>query len=178
MSLAAAGHEQAGRTLATMRAPEFKLEPVDESFFDNAPFRIAETFEIPASAESVWAELTSDNPLSWCRILRDLTWTTPKPYGVGTTRTVRTIANANIFHERFFVWEEGRRKAFYVEHANGPLFRRFAEDYRVEPTSETSCEFTWIIAAQPRRAAALTNPVNKLLLSSLFRDTRKHFHAT
>lgn len=44
--------------------------------------------------------------------------------------------------ERFFRWEEGRRQSFYVLKASSPLYRCFAEDYLVEPTSETSCRFT------------------------------------
>jgi hypothetical protein len=71
-----------------VRRPWFKAEPVDETFFDAAPQRLGETFEIPRPAADVWAELTADNPLSWCRILDRIEWTSPRPFGVGTTRTV------------------------------------------------------------------------------------------
>jgi hypothetical protein len=56
-----------------------------------------------------------------------------------------------------------------------PLFRRFAEDYLVEPTSEASCRFTWTIAIDPHPAARILNPANRLLLGTLFGDTRKHY---
>lgn len=158
-----------------MKSPSFELQPVDEAFFKSAPFQLAETFNIARPAGEVWAELTGDDPLYWCKLLKDVTWTSPKPFGVGTTRTVRTVANASVFKEQFFIWEEGRRKSFYVAEANGPLFKHFAEDYLVEPTSDSSCDFTWTIAAEPHKAARLTSPVNKLILSSLLRDTRKHF---
>jgi hypothetical protein len=158
-----------------MRPRRFSTQPVEESFFDAAPFRLAESFDIPRAAAQVWEELTGENPLSWCRLLRDITWTSPRPFGVGTTRTARMIGNASVLHERFFRWEEGHRQSFYVLEANLPAFRRFAEDYLVEPLSEAACRFTWTIAIEPRPATRPANPVNRLLLSTLFRDTRKHY---
>jgi len=155
----------------------FQLKSVEADFFDTAPTVIGETFEIGRPASEVWDELTAENPLSWCKLLKDITWTSPRPFGVGATRTVRTIGNSNVFEEYFFRWEEGHRKSFYVVQSNGPLFRRFAEDYLLEPTAETSCRFTWTIAIEPRGVAQITNPVNRLLLRTLFTDTRKHYRA-
>jgi Polyketide cyclase / dehydrase and lipid transport len=160
-----------------LRRPWFTAQPVDESFLDAAPVRLADAFEISRPAAQVWADLTADDPLAWCRILQGITWTSPRPFGVGTTRTVRSLAGTSILMERFFRWEEGRRKSFYVLETTVPLFRRFAEDYLVEPTSESSCRFTWTIAIEPRPAARTANPANRLLLGTLFRDTRNHYGA-
>ena len=158
-----------------MQRPWFKTQPVEEDFFDTAPFRLVGEFEVQRPAAEVWAELTEDNPLAWCRILQRVTWTSPRPFGVGTTRTARALGGLNVIKERFFRWEEGRRKSFYVLEGTLPLFRRFAEDYLVEPTSETSCKFTWTIAAEPRMPAPLADPLNSRLLGTLFVDTRKHY---
>lgn len=157
-----------------MRRPWFATQPVGETFFDTAPFRLKEVFDIPRPAAQVWADLTDEKPLAWCRILQDITWTSPRPFGVGTTRTARAVGG-NVLKERFFRWEEGRRQSFFVVEASLPLFRRFAEDYLVEPTSESSCRFAWCIAIEPRPAVRIANPGNRLLLSTLFRDTRKHY---
>jgi hypothetical protein len=155
--------------------PWFESRPVDESFFDGAPMRLRGKFEIPRPAAEVWSELTGDAPLGWCRILQSVTWTSPRPFGVGTTREVRALAGANLLRERFFRWEEGRRKSFVVVESTTPMFHRFAEDYLVEPTSEASCRFVWTIAAEPKPAARLATPVNKLLLKTLFTDTARHY---
>jgi hypothetical protein len=56
-----------------------------------------------------------------------------------------------------------------------PVFRRLAEDYLVEPTSETACRFTWTIAIEPHPAVRPANPANRLLFSTLFADTRTHY---
>lgn len=160
-----------------MQRPWFNAEPVDDSFFDAAPVRLSDTFAISRPAGAVWEELTSDNPLSWCRILNSVEWTSPRPFGVGTTRTVRSLAGTNVLRERYFIWEEGRRQAFYVVQASAPMFRRFAEDYVIEPIADGSCRFTWTIAYEPKPAARLSGPVNRMLLRTLFNDTRKHYRA-
>lgn len=160
-----------------MKLPWFKTEPVDESFFETAPVRLVETYEVKRPASEVWAELTAEHPLAWCRIIgaNGINWTSDRPFGVGTTRTVSALKGAKKFREHFFIWEEGRRQAFYVVEASAPLVKRFAEDYVVEPTSETSCKFTWTIAYEPSAIGKPGDAVNKRLLKSLFADTRKHY---
>ena len=156
--------------------PTFKLDPVDEKFFDDAPVRLRRQFAIALPASEVWEQLTSDKPLSWCRILGDgATWTSPRPFGVGTTRTVKALKGLNVFQEYFFRWEEGRQKSFYVVESSGPLAKRFAEDYLVVPTGDNACRFTWTIAYEPSAIGRAGEIVNKRLLGTLFADTRKHF---
>jgi len=157
--------------------PWFSAKPVDETFFESAPFVLADTFAIARPAAQVWADLTADDALHWCKILKRVEWTSPRPFGVGTTRTVKSLKGANVINEYFFRWEEGRRKSFYVIEASAPLFKRLAEDYLVEPDGEGACRFTWTIAGEPRMPAALADPVNGRLLGTLFRDTRRHYGA-
>jgi Polyketide cyclase / dehydrase and lipid transport len=158
-----------------MRRPWFQCQPADETFLDQAPLRLVGEFPIARPAERVWADLTGDSPLSWCRILQSVEWTSPRPFGVGTTRTVRALWGANVLKEEYFLWEEGRRHSFFVVEASAPLFRRLAEDYLVEPTSEHSCRFTWTIAVEQTPLGRLGAPVNKRILETLFRDTRLHY---
>jgi hypothetical protein len=158
-----------------VRRPWFKARPVDEGFFEVAPLILREEFEIPLPAERVWSDLTVDEPLAWCRILQAVDWTSPRPFGVGTTRTVHALGGLAVLRERYFRWEEGRRHSFTLEEATAPLFRSLAEDYLVEPTSDSYCRFTWTIAIEPHPATRFANPLNKVLLGSLFTDTRKHY---
>jgi hypothetical protein len=155
----------------------FKTQPVDEGFFHSAPFQLRDTFEVNRPASEVWDDLTRDDTLSWCRILDEVVWTSPRPFGVGTTRTVQSLRGASVLNERYFRWDEGERMSFYVVESSAPLFKRFAEDYILEPASETSCHFTWTIAVEPHAAARIADPVNRRLLGTLFRDTRKHYRS-
>lgn len=152
------------------------VHPVDEGFFASAPVRVSDTFEIPRPASEVWGELTSDRALHWCRAL-NVSWTSPRPFGVGTKRRVKILGGIIAVDEHYFIWEEGRRHAFYVESANLPMFKRLAEDYIVEPDGENACRFTWKAALEPTTLGKIGGPVNALLFKSIFADTRKHFGA-
>ena len=154
-----------------------KLEPVDERFFDEAPQKHVGTFDIPRPAADVWLQLTRDRALDYCTLLGGGEWTSPRPFGVGTTRTMRVAFGAIVVHEHFFRWEEGRRKSFSVHEASLPLFNRLAEDYLVEPLGKDRCRFTWTLAFEPSKAGRPGGPVNALLCRSLFADTRRHFDA-
>jgi len=155
----------------------FTLEPVDERFFTSAPSRYADAFAIARPADEVWRELVSDNPLNWCRGL-SIRWTSERPFGVGTTREAKVLGGATKIQERYFIWEADHRKAFYVTDANVPVFRRFAEDYVVEPDGPGRCRFTWTVALEPTWAGRAGGPLNSLLFRQLFAETRRHFNAT
>ena len=153
------------------------LDPVDESFFASAPSRYSHTWSIARPASEVWAKLTGDNPLHWCRSL-STGWTSPRPFLVGTTRKAKVLGGVVALDEHFFIWEVGRRCAFYVTKANVPLFRSFAEDYVIEPDGDGRCRSTWTIALAPTALGKLGGPVNKPLFGLFFADTGNHFDAT
>ena len=153
-----------------------KLVPCDASTFETAPTIFRDVFEIARPASEVWRELTADGTLGWCRVLGGGRWTSPRPFGVGTTRTMR-VAGALVMSEQFFRWEEGRRKSFYVAEANLPLFKYFGEDYLVEETGPNSCRFTWTMAGESTALGAPGAPLLRGLTRSIFADTRKHFEA-
>jgi hypothetical protein len=155
----------------------FKLKAVGAEFFDSAPQRQVGVFEIARPASEVWAELVADDTLHWCGGLSSVVWKSPRPFGVGTTRTAKTSPPALTLDEVFFRWEEGTRKSFYVAEASLPLFTRFAEDYLVEEVSATASRFTWTVASEAPLLARPGNPLNALITKRLFRDTRKHFSA-
>jgi hypothetical protein len=153
------------------------LERVDEGFFASAPSRYSETFAIARPASEVWGGIVSDRPLAWCRIL-SIDWTSARPFGVGTTRQAKALGGAMRLQEHFFIWEEGRRCAFYATEANLPLFRRLAEDYTVEPVGPDRCRFTWAVALEPTLLGRPGEPVNGAIFKRLFAETRRHFNAT
>jgi uncharacterized protein YndB with AHSA1/START domain len=132
----------------------YPLEPADDDFLTSAPhiFRYQKRFAAPP--EKVWESLTSDDSLTaWSSMIKELTWTSPRPFGVGTTREVLPSGGPRV-HERYFRWDEGHSHAFYVYESSLPLFRRFAEDYIVEPDGAETV-FTWTMAFEPKGALAL-----------------------
>jgi hypothetical protein len=113
--------------------------------------------------------LCRDGALDWCRGLRTR-WISDRPFAVGTTREAKVLGLLTV-QERYFVWEEGRRQAFFVTEADLPLFRSLAEDYVIEPDGPDRCQFTWSAAAAPTTLGRPGAPLNKLLLESIFRAT-------
>ena len=153
------------------------LEPVDESFFTTAPHVYSYPVELNVSPERVWESLVSDGSLADWGMGIKLRWMSPRPFGVGTTREVVLPLNAMTVRERFFLWEEGKRYAFYVESASRGIIKRFAEDYLVEKT-ENGSRFTWTIAIEPQpkfRALLAGGPINRLSFGQTARSAKKYF---
>src|SRR5262245_17626685 len=122
----------------------YPLESADDDFIASAPhiFRYQKRFA--ASPDKVWESLTSDGSLAkWSSAIKEVTWTSPRPFGVGTTREVQPLGGPRV-KERYYRWDDERRShAFYVYEATMPLFNRFAEDYIVDPDGDGSL-FTWV----------------------------------
>ncbi len=93
----------------------------------------------PFPAAMLWASLL--DPESWAVWLpiTKVIWTSPKPFGIGTTRTVELGKDS--IEETFFGWEEGRHMAFRFERSTLPV-NAFAEDYRITDTAD-GCELAW-----------------------------------
>jgi hypothetical protein len=151
------------------------LPAVDEGFLASAPTRFTETFEIALPSAVVWNELTRDNTLDWCRGLT-IKWASPRPFGVGTKREARLFGGALLrVKEQYFVWEEGRRKAFFISSARPPAYKRSAEDYVVEHLGPDRCRFTWTIAFEMSLLGRMNGPVTRMVIARMFSDTRSYF---
>ncbi len=158
----------------------FDLDPVDETFFDTAAHRFVYPMQLRAAPDEVWAGLTAPRPLHWVTQL-DAEYTSGPPHGIGTTRRVTVGPGLLRMREHFFVWDDAaHRHAFYAEQTTVPLFRAFAEDYRISP-APGGCLFTWTFAFDARRglgpALRAGGPVNKALFGAFIRNTRTHFGA-
>lgn len=99
------------------------------------------TMDIPFPAATVFAALEDgDAWQAWMDL--NVNWTSPKPFGVGTTRTV-SLANGAAIDEEFFAWEPGRRMAFCFV-AGGLPVKAFVEDYVLEDAPGGS-RLTWTL---------------------------------
>ena len=113
-------------------------KPVGEDYLATAkPNAVVHVFPYPP--EVVWAALLDgDAWTEWLPITKVI-WTSPKPFGVGTTRTVE-IGDQRV-EETFFAWEDGRRMAFRFDRSTLPVSAA-VEDYRLVPV-EDGCELRW-----------------------------------
>ncbi|KUI29288.1 SRPBCC family protein [Mycobacterium sp. GA-2829] len=145
----------------------YPLEPVDVDFFASAPLVFSYRRRFAATPEQVWKSLTSNESVAaWGTSIKAITWTSPSPFGNGTTRQAAGLGGAAL-RERYFRWEEGHRHSFYAYEANMPFFKRFAEDYVVEPY-DAATMFTWTAAVEPTAPFALPLKMLSPLLKKLF----------
>jgi Polyketide cyclase / dehydrase and lipid transport len=158
----------------------FDLTATDEDFIHQAPSsrRVGVSVDVARPARVVWDDLTADDPMaSYCRIISRIDWTSPRPFTVGTTRTVRVLGGLFVIDESYVRWDEGRRKVFVGVGMNLPLLSRFAEDYLVEPLGDDRCRFTWTAVWEPTALGRPMEPVTHALFASLVPDIRRHFLA-
>ena len=156
----------------------YPLESADADFFDSAPHVFVYRKRFAAAPDKVWESLTSDDSIAaWGAALKEVTWTSQRPFGVGTTREVAPPVGPRM-RERYFRWDEGRRHSFAVYESTLPLFTRFAEDYLVEPEGAETM-FTWTLAIEPKRALAvpvrLLAPAIKAAFGQIPRDGQRYF---
>lgn len=127
---------------------KFKCQPVNSDFFQSAPVRFVNEVELAASPEQVFAVFENAEAWpQWFKEIAHVEWTSPRPYGVGTTRTV-SLTTVTV-KEYFFVWQQNQRFAFYFTELSLPLARAFAEDYHLEDLGNNCCKFTYTVCLEP-----------------------------
>lgn len=122
---------------------------VQEQVFDDAATIVRQQQEIGAPPAAVFDSLCrAEDWRRWAGL--DVTWTSAAPRGVGSVRWVRPRQLAlpgavGAVHERFFVWDEGRRLAFHAARSPIPV-PVFAEDYVIAEVAEGRSELRWTLA--------------------------------
>ena len=115
--------------------------------------------------------------LGWGPSIKEVTWLSPRPFGVGTTREVALPGNLRV-REGFIRWDEGSRYTFVVTDASMPALRRVAEDYVVEPDGDGAL-FRWTVAMEPRGALSfpfkVLSPAVKAAFGRAAKDGERYF---
>ena len=150
----------------------FACHPVEASFFDTAPIRFKNAVEVEARPNEVFAIFEDGESWpKWFSGMRKVVWTSNKPYGVGTTRTVWFPLLS--LDEHFFRWERDRRFSFYLTAHSMPLVHALAEDYLLEEVAPGRTRFTYTVVIEPRRALSIPGPIARLLADSIVRNACK-----
>jgi carbon monoxide dehydrogenase subunit G len=127
-------------------------ERVGLDFIDHAPFRFVSTVDLTITPEQVFDILDdAESWPQWATAITKVTWTSPQPHGIGTTRTV-DMHGGIVGDEEFLAWEPHSHMAFRFNQASTRSIAAFAEDYRVVPTA-TGCNLTWVMAMKPKGLA-------------------------
>jgi len=145
-------HSAAGGRYGPWMTP---CRAVGLEFFDLAPHRFVAEEIVTATPAQIFDVF--EDPESWtvwALPIQKVEWTSPKPYGVGTTRTVSMIGGLAVV-ERFIAWERGTRMAFCVESSTSGTLESFAEDYHVTELGDGRCRVRWIVGLAPKGAGKI-----------------------
>jgi hypothetical protein len=136
--------------------------PVEPDYLDTAPVREKLRQSIPASAAATFRSLEDGEAWPvWFETISKVTWTSERPFGVGTTRDIQV--GAGRISETFWAWEDGKRMSFYFSSGEVPFFASFCEDYILVSTGDDSCELVWRYAFECRGIFRLVQPLVALV---------------
>jgi len=115
--------------------------------------------EMAVSAEQLFATL-EDGPSygKWVPAIREVTWTSSKPFGKGTTRTVNLVGGATV-DEVFWAWEPNRRIGFSISASSFRGLSALAELYEITALSSDRCKLRWTLAVCLSGALGRVEPV-------------------
>ena len=129
--------------------PFFACGPSDLGLFDTARVRLRFSQELPVTPDVLFDIF--EDPTSWPRWahgIGSVVWTSPKPYDIGTTRTVIFWGGMEVYEE-FLTWERGREMAFVFYGTTQRVWSQFGEHYQVDDLGEGRCRVTWSVAYDP-----------------------------
>ena len=128
---------------------------VDANYVNIAPKVFTALVEVNATPEQVFEVFEdADAWPAWAMPIKKVTWTSEKPYGVGTTRTVEMIGMTG--DEVFIAWDYPRHMAFCFTHCTETLIASFAEDYIVKDLGNGKTSVQWTMAMTPQGFGKLT----------------------
>ncbi len=156
----------------------FPCERVDLDFVSAAPVRFVSVVDLAITPEQVFEVLADARSWpQWASVITNVTWTSPEPRAVGTTRTV-AMRGGIVADEEFLAWEPFTHMAFRFNAASTNSIAAFAEDYRVVPTARGS-HLTWVMAMKPNTTAArlgmtVAKPVMAWMFQRFLHNLRKY----
>jgi uncharacterized protein YndB with AHSA1/START domain len=146
----------------------FPLRSEDISFVDRAPVVVRAEVSVPASPAEVWPAF-ADAPawMAWFSGMQDARYTSPAPYGVGSTRSVRVMGLEA--DETILAFDPGKCFAFRVDATNAPLLRALVEVVTLEPDGAN----TRVVYRQALEPKPWLRPLLPLLRRQMERGLRR-----
>ena len=103
----------------------------------------------------------------WSYVTR-MTWTGPRPFGIGTTRAIETRSGGHVVDE-VIAWHPQTHMAFRVNATSAETEGASVEEMRIEPTPQ-GCRLTWTLAHDPKSPPLLARVVAPRVLNSKYRQ--------
>jgi uncharacterized protein YndB with AHSA1/START domain len=153
----------------------YECDKVDDAWIDSPPVRLVNSVEIDATPEQIWTALEDAAAWPrWAKVITHVEWTSPQPFGVGTTRTV-TMRGGLVGDEEFVVWEPYRRMGFRFNAATTNGVRAFAERYTIDALPSGRTRVEWVMAMAPRGASRAVVPLTRVPMRMAFGRMLRRF---
>ena len=135
----------------------YRLRSEDVSFVERAPVVVRAETSVPAGPQAVWPALADAAAWpSWFSGMKDAHYTSPEPYGAGSTRRVRVMSL--VADETILAFDVGKRFAFRVDSTNLPLLAALVEVVTLEAAGSTT-RVVYRQALEPRPWLRLLMPL-------------------
>ena len=145
----------------------YVCEHVDDAWIDTAPIKMINTVVIAATPQQIWAAFEDAAAWPrWATVIKHVEWTSPKPFGVGTTRTV-TMAGKMTGFEEFIAWEPYTKLGFRFNEASMDGISAFAERYDLVPVDGRT-SVTWTMVMAPKGVSKVIVPVTRPIMQRMF----------
>ena len=151
----------------------FKINDDKLDYIDKAPYNISNEVIINASPEKVFSVLTDKSWSNWFHDFKDMTWTSPAPYGKGSTRVVnlKTLS----VKETILAWEKEKRYSFVITDLTLPLVKDMVEDMQFEKTPEGNTKMSWKVYYTPTLMMSIIHPIARMIFGSMFTKSINNF---
>ncbi len=159
--------------------PFFACRAVGAEFFATAAHRFVVEMDIEVPADRLFSILDDEDawPVWVSPGIQRVTWTSPRPHGPGTTRTVHMPGGLDVY-ETFFLWNSGRELAFHLVGTTQKLWDAFGEHYEITPAGPGMCHLRWTMAYEPAPGRGLVQrlarPFMALILRRYLRNLRAY----
>ncbi len=146
-------------------------------FFASAPIRIVSEVELPCTPERLFGCFEdADTWPEWVGVIENVEWTSPRPFKVGTTRSV-AMPGGMVAYEEFLAWDAPRHMAFRFNQFTHKFLKAFGEHYEVTDLGNNRCRLVWTVGMDPAVPALirpLLKPMLTLNLRKIMKDLKKY----
>ena len=153
----------------------YVCDKVDDAWVDTAPVTMVMRADIEAAPSDIWAALEDASAWPrWATVITHVEWTSPEPFGVGTTRTV-TMRGGLVGYEEFIAWQPYRRMGFRFNEASMQGVSAFAERYTLQPLPGGGTRVVWVMAMAPTGVSKLIVPLTRFPMQLAFARMLRRF---
>jgi hypothetical protein len=147
------------------------MHPCDRAgleLIDTARFRSTNSVDLSITPGQLWEVLEdADAWAQWSYVTR-MTWTGPRPFGVGTTRAIETRSGGRVIDE-VIAWHPQVHLAFRVNAVSVPTEGASVEEFSIEPTPH-GCRLTWTLAHDPKKASFGAKLIARTVMNTRYRQ--------